>query len=77
MIQCITCISALSNRNKTTKPMKRVSLTFDPDYYAAIDRLAQKSNVSASCIIRRSMREFLDHHRGDELLEIPLTQDAP
>ncbi len=42
-------------------------MTVDPDDYAAFDRLAQEGEVTASWLIRRSMREFLerrDAHGG-------------
>jgi hypothetical protein len=61
---------------KSSKPKKRVTLTVDPDDYSAIEQLAQHSNVSASWLIRRSMREFLDKHRGNEYLEILFDKDA-
>ena len=35
------------NREKT-KLMKRVTVTVDPDEFAALDQLAQRSDVSAS-----------------------------
>lgn len=50
---------------KKDKHMKRITVTVDPDDYAEIDRLARSHDVSASWVIRRSMREFLDRHRGD------------
>jgi metal-responsive CopG/Arc/MetJ family transcriptional regulator len=57
---------AMPNRKKH-KPMKRITVTVDPDDYAAFDRLAQEGEVTASWLIRRSMREFLerrDAHGG-------------
>jgi len=63
-------------KNKTLKPMRRVTLTVNPDDYAAIDRLARKSNVSASWLIRRSMREFLELHDGECSIEIPIGREA-
>ncbi len=56
--------------------MKRVTLTVDPDDYAAIDKMAIRSDVSASWIIRRSMREFLERHQGETQLEIPFDREA-
>lgn len=49
---------------KKDKHMKRITVTVNPDDYAEIDRLARSRDVSASWVIRRSMREFLDRHRG-------------
>lgn len=56
---------------KISKPLRRVTLTVDPDDYSAIDELAKQSDVSASWLIRRSMKEFLDRHTEDERIEIP------
>jgi predicted transcriptional regulator len=51
---------------KRDKTLKRVTLTLDPDDYAAIDQLAQRSQVSSSWLIRRAVREFLERHAVDE-----------
>ena len=75
MILCITYMRAMKNRKKS-KPLKRVTLTVDPDDYAAIDKIAGSSDVSASWIIRRSMREFLERHQGETQLEIPFDREA-
>lgn len=64
------------SKTKSARTMKRVTLTVDPDDYEAIDLLAHQSNVSASWLIRRSMREFLERHEGAERLEIPLSKEA-
>lgn len=56
---------------KKDKHMKRITVTVDPDDYQEIDRLARSRDVSASWLIRRSMREFLDRHR--EHLPDPVT----
>tara|TARA_R110001599_G_C12268910_1_gene661163 strand:- start:1905 stop:2105 length:201 start_codon:yes stop_codon:yes gene_type:complete len=64
------------SKSKVSKPMKRVTLTVDPDDYEAIDKLARQSDVSASWLIRRSMREFLEQHVGEKKLEIPLGREA-
>ena len=45
----------MANRKKQ-KPMKRITVTVDPDDYAAFDRMAQHSDVTASWLIRRSMQ---------------------
>jgi predicted transcriptional regulator len=42
--------------------MKRITVTIEPDNYAAFDKRAHNSDVTASWLIRRSMREFLDRH---------------
>ena len=57
-------------RRRKTKPMKRVTVTVDPDDYAALDRLAERSDVSASWLIRRSMREFLQRHPDGRRIDV-------
>lgn len=59
----------MSNRKKT-KPMKRITVTVDSDDYEALDQLAQRSDVSASWLIRRSMREFLDRYGKEGTIDI-------
>ena len=61
--------SAVPNREKT-KPMKRVTVTVDPDEFAALDQLAQRSDVSASWLILRSIREFLQWHHDDHRIDV-------
>ena len=60
---------AMPKRQKT-KPMKRVTVTVDPDDFAALDQLSQRSDVSASWLVRRSMREFLQRHRDDRQIDV-------
>ncbi|PCH63653.1 MAG: hypothetical protein COC09_05285 [Gammaproteobacteria bacterium] len=43
-----------------SKGMKRVTLTVDPNDYEEIRRLAVDNDVSASWLVRRSMRLFLE-----------------
>lgn len=50
--------------------MKRVTLTVDPDDYDAINDMAKRSDVSASWLIRRAMREFLNSHNEQDRIEI-------
>ncbi|MCT9000247.1 ribbon-helix-helix domain-containing protein [Chelativorans intermedius] len=59
----------MPNRKKA-KPMKRVTITVDPDDYETLDQLARRSDVSASWLIRRSMREFLERHGEDRRIEV-------
>ena len=63
----------MANRKKQ-KPMKRITVTVDPDDYAAFDRMAQHSDVTASWLIRRSMREFIKRHEQDRVVELILPQ---
>ncbi|HLG96903.1 MAG TPA: CopG family transcriptional regulator [Bryobacteraceae bacterium] len=51
----------------TAKPLRRVTLTVDPEDYAAMERLAKRSKVSASWLIRRSMREFLERTTAERI----------
>ena len=57
---------------KKPKPMKRITVTVDPDDYAAFSRLARNSEVTASWLIRRSMREFLVRHEEDGVVQVTL-----
>jgi len=49
------------------KTLRRVTLTVDPEDYAAMERLARRSKVSASWLVRRSMREFLERTTADRI----------
>lgn len=57
--------------------MKRITVTVDPDDYAAFDQMARHSDVTASWLIRRSMREFLDHHGESGVVEVSLGHLEP
>lgn len=52
--------------------MRRVTVTVDPDDYSAFDELAQNSDVTASWLIRRSMREFLERHSKTDTVSLSL-----
>jgi hypothetical protein len=67
--------SAMPNRKKT-KPMKRVTITVDPDEFATLDQLAQSSDVSASWLILRSMRELLQWHSDDHRIDVTSVRKA-
>ncbi|NWH08524.1 MAG: CopG family transcriptional regulator [Alphaproteobacteria bacterium] len=60
----------MANRKKL-KAMKRITVTVDPDDYASFDKLAQEGDVTASWLIRRSMREFLERHESDGTVVLP------
>jgi predicted transcriptional regulator len=49
------------------KSLRRVMLTIDPDDYAALEGIARRSRVSASWLVRRSMREFLERRNADRI----------
>jgi predicted transcriptional regulator len=49
------------------KPLRRVTLTVDPDDYATLEALARRSDVSASWLVRRSIREFLERRNADRI----------
>lgn len=53
----------MANRRKD-KPLKRVTISLDPDDYAVLEDIAERSDVSAAWLIRRSIREFLIRHSG-------------
>ena len=61
---------------KRAKPLKRVTVTVHPDDYAALVQLAQRSDVSASWLIRRSMREFLQRHHNDHRIDVMLDREV-
>ena len=63
------------SRTNRPPPMKRVTLTVDPEDHRLFERLARNSNVSTSWLLRRSMREFLERHKHDDHLSIPIGQD--
>ena len=45
--------------------MKRITITVQPDDYAAITRIAKDSDVTVSWLIRRLMRDFLERHERE------------
>jgi len=55
---------------KKLKPMKRITVTVNPDDYAAFSRLARNSEVTVSWLIRRSMREILERHEADGVVHV-------
>ncbi|MFZ4538470.1 CopG family transcriptional regulator [Propionivibrio sp.] len=65
---CITLVGVgmpgLGSVSKREGRLKRVTLTLDPDDYAAMEKLAKRSEVSSSW--RRAVREFLERHRIDD-----------
>jgi predicted transcriptional regulator len=65
----------MANRKKLN-PMKRITVTVSPEDYEAIDRLARCNDVSASWLIRRSMREYLERHGPSASLEIRLVTEV-
>ncbi len=50
--------------------MKRVTVTVDPVDYEALDPLVRDSDVSASWLFRRSMRELPDRYREDRRIKV-------
>ena len=63
-------------KHTKSKTMRRVTVTVDPDDYAALNQLAERSEVSASWLIRRSMREFLHRHRDDHQVQVMPGQNS-
>jgi hypothetical protein len=58
----------VSNRRKL-KLMKMITMMVNPDGYEA-DRFARRNDVSASCLIRRSMWKFSERPRENETLDV-------
>jgi hypothetical protein len=54
----------MANRRKD-KLLKRVTISVDPDDYARLENIAGQSDVSASWLVRRSIREFLIRHASE------------
>jgi hypothetical protein len=50
------------------KLMKMITMMVNPDGYEA-DRFAHHNDVGASCLIRHSMRKFLERHWENEPLD--------
>lgn len=52
--------------------MKRITITVEPDDYAAVTRIAKDNDITVSWLIRRLMREFLERQEreGSYRLEI-------
>ena len=65
-----SCIRAIIPNRKKPKTMNRITVTVDPDNYVAFDRLAAQVDVTASWLIRRSMRELLHRHEREGSLAI-------
>lgn len=57
---------------KKQKPMKRITVTVDPDDYVTFELLAQQGHVTASWLIRRSMREFLERQETEDFVAVPI-----
>lgn len=76
MTLCITYDRQMANRKKP-KTMRRITVTVDPDDYAAFDRLARNGGVTASWLIRRSMREFIERHEKEGVVSLELGQPGP
>jgi len=61
------------------KPLRRVTLTVDPDDYTELEALARRSDVSTSWLVRRSIREFLGRvtaNRIDPTSQAQRSEDA-
>ena len=55
------------NGEDSTKALRRVTLTVDPEDYTKIEGLAHRSDVSASWLVRRAIREFLERRTTDRI----------
>jgi len=54
------------------KRLIRVTVSLDPDEYAEFGKLAKKTDVSISWLIRRAMSEFLKRYGTSGQPELPL-----
>ncbi len=61
----------MANRKKDKK-LVRVTLSVDPDDYAAMDVLAKKTSLSTARLVRQAMREFLEKYQTESSLMIEL-----
>ena len=52
--------------------MKRITITVQPDDYAAMTRIAKDSDVTVSWLIRRLMRDFLERHEREGSLRMEI-----
>lgn len=52
---------------RSTKTLRRVTLTVDPEDYAALEGLADRSDVSISWLVRRAVREFLERRAAERI----------
>lgn len=52
--------------------MKWVTVTVDHDGYVVLEQMAKDGDVSASWLIRCSMREFIERHGKSGTVEISL-----
>jgi hypothetical protein len=50
-------------------PMKRFSVSLEPDEYAELHRIAQSHRppLSLQYIVRYALQRFLDEHKGKQL----------
>lgn len=52
--------------------MKRITITVQPDDYAAMTRIAKDSDVTVSWLLRRLMRDFLERHEREGSLRMEI-----
>ncbi|MBK8189183.1 MAG: ribbon-helix-helix protein, CopG family [Vampirovibrionales bacterium] len=51
----------MSNRRKNEN-LVRVTFNLEKDVYAEFEVMAEEEQLSAAWLIRKAMREFLEHH---------------
>lgn len=56
--------------------MKRITITVDPDDYAAMTRVAKDNDVTVSWLVRRLMREFLDREEREGAFRLEIGRSA-
>lgn len=55
-------------RPKDPKKMTRITISIDPDEYEAVEKLAKKDERSASWVIRKAVREYLERQNSELLV---------
>jgi len=53
----------IRNANQADQRLVRVTISLDPEDYAAFERLSERARLSRSWLIREAMREFLSRNR--------------
>ena len=65
----------MANKRKS-QTLRRVTVSVDPDDYAAMEHLAASRDVTTAWLIRRAMREFLERHGDSKTVEVPLGPES-
>jgi predicted DNA-binding ribbon-helix-helix protein len=57
------------------KKETRITVSLEADDYRDLEDIARRSDVSIAWVIRRSIGEFLNQHRGKTFGQLPLKLD--